>query len=252
MQKKDILEFYIASGISEIIGDEPFGVQKKEAPAPLQSAASVVVRNTVDTIQNSKEICDSAKTLAELKTLVENFTGCSLKTTAANTVFGDGNPSSKLMIIGEAPGADEDRQGLPFVGRSGRLLDKMLGTLGITRQNCYITNILPWRPPGNRTPTAVEVSVCLPFLQKQIELIRPEIILVLGGSAANSLLDNAEPISRLRGKWWEYQTKNHQKIEVLATFHPAYLLRNPAQKSKVWQDFIKLNKKLPSTQEAVN
>jgi DNA polymerase len=193
--------------------------------------------------KNARDICERSQNLEELKAAVEKFEGCSLKLTSNKTVFGSGNPNSKLMIIGEAPGADEDRIGEPFVGRSGQLLDKMLKSIGIDRNGSYITNVLPWRPPGNRTPTDAEVAVCIPFLKRQIELIKPEIILVLGGSAANSLLDNEEPISRLRGKWLEYRTPKGEKIDLLASFHPAYLLRNPAQKSKVWADLLQLSKK---------
>ena len=180
----------------------------------------------------------------ELRSMVENFDGCALKLTANKTVFGGGNPASKVMFIGEAPGADEDRIGLPFVGRSGHLLDKMLQSVGLDRDACYITNVLPWRPPGNRTPTDGEIAVCLPFLKRQIELIKPEVIVLLGGSAANALLDNEEPISRLRGKWLEYKSSEGTLVPVLATFHPAYLLRNTAQKAKAWADLLRMRQKL--------
>lgn len=148
------------------------------------------------------------------------------------------------MLVGEAPGADEDRIGLPFVGRSGQLLDKMLKAVNVDRTSCYITNVLPWRPPGNRTPTDGEIAVCLPFLKRQIELINPEVIVVLGGSAANALLDNEEPISRLRGKWLEYRKSDGKTVPVLASFHPAYLLRNAAQKAKAWTDLLRMQQKI--------
>ena len=182
--------------------------------------------------------------MEELREMVEKFEGCALKLTANKTVFGGGNPKAKIMIVGEAPGADEDRIGLPFVGRSGQLLDKMLKAVNVDRTSCYITNVLPWRPPGNRTPTDGEIAVCLPFLKRQIELINPEVIVVLGGSAANALLDNEEPISRLRGKWLEYRKSDGKTVPVLASFHPAYLLRNAAQKAKAWTDLLRMQQKI--------
>ena len=178
----------------------------------------------------------------ELRTAVENFDGCALKLTASHTVFGDGNPNARLVLVGEAPGADEDRIGRPFVGRSGHLLDKMMNAVGMDHSAYFITNVLPWRPPGNRTPTSAEIAVCLPFLKRQIELVNPEYISILGGSAANALLDNQEPISRLRGRWLEYEKSDGEKIQVLASFHPAYLLRNTAQKARAWSDLLRLKK----------
>ena len=178
------------------------------------------------------------------KEIVNSFEGCALKFNAKSTVFGAGNTKAAVMIIGEAPGADEDRLGIPFVGRSGHLLDKMLLAVGLKREDVYITNVLPWRPPGNRTPTDAEVAVCLPFLKRQIEFIKPKVILLLGGSAANALLDNTDSISRLRGRWLEYFMSDKTPIAALASFHPAYLLRNSAQKAKSWSDFLRLLKKL--------
>ena len=148
------------------------------------------------------------------------------------------------MIIGEAPGADEDRVGEPFVGRSGHLLDKMLQSVAIHREDCFITNVLLWRPPGNRTPTDGEVAVCLPFLQRQIELVKPRVLLLLGGSAANAVLGNAESISGMRGHFMDYTTANGTVIPALASFHPAFLLRSPAQKAKAWSDMMRLQRKL--------
>ena len=181
--------------------------------------------------------------MEELKQILLSFEGCNLKNTAASTILGEGNPKAKLMLIGEAPGADEDRLGRPFVGRCGKLLDKMLEAIHCRREDCYITNILPWRPPGNRTPTDEEVAVCLPFLKRQIELIQPDVILLLGGIALKSVMDYTESISRARGKWLEYSTED-KNIPVLATYHPSYLLRSAAQKSKAWIDLIRLQRKL--------
>ena len=173
-----------------------------------------------------------------------NFEGCNLKSTANSTILGEGNEKAKVMLIGEAPGADEDRIGKPFVGRCGKLLDKMLEAINLKREECYITNILPWRPPGNRTPTDDELALCLPFLLRQIELIEPSYILLLGKIAFKSVMDNPDSISRVRGKWFEYSLENGKKIDVLATFHPSYLLRSTAQKSKVWIDLLKLKGKM--------
>ncbi|MBR2299499.1 MAG: uracil-DNA glycosylase [Alphaproteobacteria bacterium] len=243
---KSLLEWYILAGVDETCGDECYQAQSSEVlPAsPLRQATTSLSQNVIASKQNARDLCAKATTLSELKQVVENFDGCALKLTAKSTVFGDGNEHAKIMFIGEAPGADEDRIGLPFVGRSGRLLEKMLSAINLKRADVYIANVVMWRPPGNRTPTDAEVAVCLPFLKRQIELISPEIIVFLGGSAANALLDNADSISRLRGRWLEYQTSLKTFIPALATFHPAYLLRNCPQKAKVWSDFLRILKKL--------
>lgn len=260
MNVKALLEWYIAAGVDETAGAVPFALEvpeeKKTAPilsvsrqapqvlSPVRQATTALAQATVDACQNARELCKQIDNLDELKSLVEKFDGCALKLTAAHTVFGDGNPNSKVMLIGEAPGADEDRIGRPFVGRSGQLLDKMLKAAGMDRSVCYITNVLPWRPPGNRTPTDGEIAVCLPFLRRQIDIINPDYIFILGGSAANALLDQQESISRLRGRWLEYKNASGKNIEILASYHPAYLLRNPGQKSKVWCDLLRLTKKI--------
>lgn len=254
MNERELLEWYLTAGVEFFCGDVP-GCLKTVAPATENPSAGEAAKQPrpamTDLAQMSQKACKNARdvsaaaaTLDELRQAVESFEGCALKMTAGKTVFGGGNPNAKIVIVGEAPGADEDRIGEPFVGRSGHLLDKMLAAVGLNRDKVYITNVLPWRPPGNRTPTDAEVAVCLPFLRRQIELIEPEIVLVLGGSAANSLLDNEESISRLRGKWLEYKISAGKKADVLASFHPAYLLRNPAQKAKVWADLLRLAKKL--------
>lgn len=184
-------------------------------------------------------------TLADLKAAIEAFAGCSLKSTAKNTVFADGNPEARLMVIGEAPGGDEDRQGLPFVGVSGQLLDKMLESIGYTRDTAYITNVVPWRPPGNRKPTPEEVAVCTPFLERHVALIKPAVILMVGGLSAKTLLNRAEGITRLRGRWENVATPGlDTPIPAIATFHPAYLLRSPQQKRLAWRDLLAVKQKL--------
>lgn len=268
---KSLLEWYIEAGVTESCGSEAglVTVQPESKPAPSavpsatkggavqndeilyqrvpvasRQAISNLAQATPEACKNARELCDKALSLEQLREIVENFEGCALKFNAKNTVFGAGNDKARVMIIGEAPGADEDRIGKPFVGRSGHLLEKMLNAIGLNREEVYITNVLPWRPPGNRTPTDGEVAVCLPFLKKQIDLIKPQIILLLGGSAANALLDNNEPISKLRGRWLEYTSTDKSKIAALASFHPAFLLRNSAQKGKAWVDFLRVLKKL--------
>ncbi len=241
------LLWYIDAGVDSTLGDVCCLKIAKTEPVKenaIRPAVTALSQAGVEACKNARDLCLKATNLQDLKAILENFDGCALKLTAKSTVFGYGSENASIMIIGEAPGADEDRLGKPFVGRSGQLLDKMLLSIGVKREDVYITNILPWRPPGNRTPTDAEIAVCLPFLKKQIELIKPEIILLLGSSAANALLDNNEPISKLRGRWLEYDLSIGEKINALATFHPAFLLRNSAQKSKAWADFLRLLKKL--------
>lgn len=253
----EILEWYSLAGVDECCGESPWGVlcqetkleknevdNVKEQNVVKRQAITGLAQSSLNAKNNAKDLCKRVSNLEELYNVVIGFEGCSLKLTAANTVFGDGNPNAKIMFIGEAPGADEDRQGKPFVGRSGKLLDKMLSAIDLKREDCFITNILPWRPPGNRTPQDAEIAVCLPFLYRQIELVKPEFIFLLGGSAANAVLDCAESISKLRGRWLDYETDTGEKIKALASFHPAYLLRNSGQKAKAWADLLRLKKAL--------
>ncbi|MFN3673105.1 MAG: uracil-DNA glycosylase family protein, partial [Bosea sp. (in: a-proteobacteria)] len=173
--------------------------------------------------------------LDELRAALAQFEGCALKSTAKNLVFADGNPQGRVMLVGEAPGAEEDRLGLPFVGRAGQLLDRMLAAIGLTRQeHVYIANLLPWRPPGNRTPTPQEIAVCLPFIQRQIQLARPEFLVCLGPPAARSLL-GVKSLMASRGKWLSFDAGGPQ-ISAIATFHPDYLLDQPFQKRLAWRD----------------
>jgi DNA polymerase len=188
-------------------------------------------------------------TLEDLRQGLENFGGCGLKETALNTVFADGNPQARVMVVGEAPGADEDRQGIPFVGVSGQLLDAMLAAIGLNRTTVYISNVVPWRPPGNRPPSTEEIVACLPFIERHIALINPQILVLLGATATRSLLNTQQGIGRLRGQWVAYTNPylGGQTIQALPTFHPAYLLRSPGQKALVWQDFRKIRSALKST-----
>ena len=209
---------------------------KKTSPSP-QSQKSQEVE--------TKKLVSQAQSLDELKTLMAQYEGCDLKKMAKNMVFGDGNPEAKIMLIGEAPGAEEDIQGLPFVGASGQLLDQMFSYIGLDRSKYFITNIIPWRPPGNRNPTPKEIELCLPFVERRIELIKPKVIVLVGGISAKSLLNTNTGIMRLRGKWHDYTTANmEESIQAYPIFHPSYLLRSPGQKRLAWQDLLTIKKKL--------
>ncbi|MGA7803530.1 uracil-DNA glycosylase, partial [Bradyrhizobium sp.] len=182
-------------------------------------------------------------TLQALRELLEKFDGCALKATATRLVFADGNPKARIMLVGEAPGREEDIEGLPFVGRSGKLLDRMLGAIGLDRTSAYIANVIPWRPPGNRTPTPQETQICLPFIRRQIELVDPDVLVTLGNPSTQALLGTREGIMRSRGKWLDYDTGS-RVIPAIATFHPAYLLRSPSYKRMSWQDLRAIAKAL--------
>lgn len=240
------LDWYIWTGVTETCSEDVCLLNAESSvsqPKPVAKTATVSTRPTSAVLKNARDVCGAATSLEELKDILTNFDGCNLRNTAASTVFGDGDAHAKVMLIGEAPGADEDRLGKPFVGRCGKLLDKMLAAIHLKRESCYITNVLPWRPPGNRTPTDDEIAICLPFLKKQIELIKPDFILLLGGIALKAVLDSTDSISRTRGKWLDYVAED-KNIPVLATYHPSYLLRSSAQKSKSWADFLRLKRKM--------
>lgn len=196
-------------------------------------------------LERARELAKAAKTLDDVKTALRDFDGCSLKRTAKNLVFSRGNPAADLMIIGEAPGRDEDIVGKPFVGRAGQLLDRMLKAINLSENEAYITNIVYWRPPGNRTPTDEEGMICRPFLNRQIELVGPKVILFLGGAAAKQVYETPTGITKLRGKWKEIEV-NAKTYETMATLHPAYLLRTPIAKRLAWQDLQKIQQKLSS------
>ncbi len=193
------------------------------------------------------QAAQAATTLEELRKALEQFEGCPLKHTATNLVFADGNPAARVMIVGEAPGAGEDRVGRPFVGVSGQLLDRMLGWIGLDRTKVYITNVLFWRPPGNRTPTQAEIAACLPFVERHIELVSPDILVLAGAASAKTLLARNEGITRLRGRWMLYESSGMTRpVPAMAIFHPAFLLRQPAQKREVWRDLLAIRDKLDS------
>lgn len=252
-QSLKTLKWYIDNGVKDALSEEPVGLyhakkldQKpakpfKEPIAPVSKAPVASKRPAAVPLS-----LPSAQTLEELKTFLEAYEGCQLKSLATNTVFADGNPKARVMFVGEAPGADEDRLGKPFVGLSGQLLDKILQSVGLSREtNAYISNIVSWRPPGNRQPTTEEIVQCLPFIKRHIELINPQILVFVGGVAAKSLLETNTGIMRLRGQWHSYSSPGLEKpIPAMATLHPAYLLRSPGQKALVWRDFLKIKRAL--------
>lgn len=211
-------------------------------PAPPPRSTAAAIPND-ENIMAAREKAQAAPDLDALRNALAEFDGCNLRFTAKNLVFADGNPDGRVMLIGEAPGAEEDRQGLPFVGRSGQLLDLMLKAIGLDRTSVYIANVVPWRPPGNRTPSPLETELCRPFIERQIELARPDVLVFLGGASAKQLLRTSTGITRLRGKWMSFQSGDRE-IPAMATLHPAYLLRTPLQKRLAWRDFLAIRARL--------
>jgi uracil-DNA glycosylase family 4 len=250
----ELLRWYVAMGADEAIADAPIDRLAAPAsvvrPAPSPRIAPPVVAEAPAAAQSARQLATAARNLEELAAAVHAFEGCGLKRTATNTVFADGAAGARLMVIGEAPGADEDRLGRPFVGRSGQLLDRMLATIGFDRrQNAYITNVLFWRPPGNRKPTADEIAACLPFVWRHIALLSPEAVVMCGGTATSALLGRPEGIMRLRGRWFDLSGPGLERpVPALATYHPSFLLRSPARKSEAWRDLLALQSKLANRQ----
>nr|WP_155197353.1 uracil-DNA glycosylase [Roseibium hamelinense] len=194
-------------------------------------------------VESARDAAAKAQNLETLCSILEEFEGCNLKLSAKNLVFADGVPNARLMLVGEAPGRDEDLQGKPFVGRSGQLLDRMLHAIGLDRTNVYIANVVPWRPPGNRTPTPQETEICKPFIKRQIELANPDMLVFLGAASAKTLLGVQDGIRKMRGRWMTYDL-NGRTIPCVATYHPAYLLRSPLEKRLSWRDFLSIRSKL--------
>ncbi|WP_419798066.1 MAG: uracil-DNA glycosylase [Terasakiella sp.] len=268
-----LLKWYVEMGVDECIGNESIdryafsaelierrkqmqALNSSPAPRPMQAGrpsaplAPQTVQATDEMVHTAVQMARKAQTVDELREAVLAFDGCALKKTAMNTVFADGNPKADVMFIGEAPGADEDRQGTPFVGANGQLLDHMLHSCGLQdevgdRSKIYVSNVLFWRPPGNRNPTPSEIAVCLPFVERHIELVDPKMIVLLGEAAAKAVLGHHEGISRLRGRWFTHSTPGlSHPIQATALFHPAYLLRSPAQKRRAWGDLLVIMEKL--------
>ncbi len=203
-----------------------------------------------EAVRGAVALAHAADSVAALRDALLGFDGCALAKTATNLVLCDGNPEAAVMFVGEAPGAEEDRQGLPFVGASGKLLDRMLASIGLDRARAFISNTVFWRPPGNRTPTTQEMAICMPFLERLIELVDPRILVTLGGPAAKSVLAESAGVSKLRGRWFSYSTPRLPRpIPATAMYHPAYLLRSPAQKRDAWRDLLALKKRLETEAE---
>ncbi|OJX68423.1 uracil-DNA glycosylase family protein [Magnetospirillum sp. 64-120] len=255
----DLLRWYLDAGVDEAVGEMPvdrFAASAKPAapvlvapPAPdrptvVAEARPIVAVPAQDGV-TAAHLAAGCQDLAQLRQAMEGFDGLSLKRTAISTVFADGNPEAGVMCIGEAPGQEEDRQGLPFVGRSGKLLDRMLGSIGLDRDSAYITNVVPWRPVDNRKPTAEEVATCLPFVIRHVELVDPKLLILFGGAAASALLARHEGINRLRGRWFDFSSPGLPRpVPAMATFHPAYLLRTPAAKREAWRDLLAIRARL--------
>jgi DNA polymerase len=266
-----LLRWYVDNGVDEAIGEAP--VDRFALPPPVPAAVTPTASSPAaraptpmrapptpstplpprapvplespQLVEDARALAERCSTLAELEAAIRGFDSCALKRTAKNTVFADGTAGAPVMIVGEAPGADEDRLGKPFVGVSGQLMDRMMAAIGLTREGgFYITNILFWRPPGNRTPTLAEQGMCLAFTRRHIELARPKILVLAGATAVRAVLDTTEGITRLRGKWAGYRLADGSEIPVMPTFHPAYLLRTPASKRLSWQDLLAIDRKL--------
>jgi DNA polymerase len=270
---RELLAFYAEAGVDAAIGEAP----KDRLSEPEPAAAPMVERPQAEAPRNiggtgpartadprlsapparpaapppptpdaavmaAREAARGAANLDELRAILDRFEGCSLKGGASRLVFADGTPGSRLMFVGEAPGAEEDKQGLPFVGRSGQLLDRMLKAIGLERNQVYIANIVPWRPPGNRTPTPVETQICLPFIQRQIELSNPDVLVTIGQPSTGALL-GIQGIMKNRGRWFPFNTGTRE-IRAMPMLHPAYLLRSPIGKRLAWRDMLAIKKTL--------
>ena len=250
---RNLLDWYIETGADEAIGDVPVdrfaatqAAQQRAAPPAGAKPAAPRAPSAPPVAATTREIAAACDTVEALVAAIQGFDGCALKETATNTVIADGNAeTARVMFVGEAPGAAEDRRGLPFVGPAGQLLDRMLAAIGMDRATAYISNMIFWRPPGNRTPTADEIAMCLAFTQRHIELVAPEVLVPIGGISAKALLGRAEGITRLRGTWHSYQSSGlAEPIPAIATFHSAYLLRQPAKKREVWRDLLAIKARL--------
>jgi DNA polymerase len=271
-EARELIAFYLDAGADALLGEDPVDrmademsapppaglaaaprsqsvsppprVRRPDPPASAEARPQTSAPATPEAAaMAAREAAKGAQTLEELRGLLERFDGCALRATATQLVFSDGNPQGRVMFVGEAPGYEEDVSGKPFVGRSGKLLDLMMAAIGLDRTSGYIANVVPWRPPGNRTPTPQETAICLPFIRRQIELADPDVLVCLGGPAMQTLLSIKDGITRSRGRWFPYDTGTRE-IKALATFHPAFLLRSPLQKRFAWRDFLALKKAL--------
>ena len=262
-----LLAFYLEAGVDCALTDEPVDRladpdiapaapakprrrdRVRRSPLPRSRAAprGEIAPAPEAAIASAREAARTAPTLEALRALLENFDGCALKSTATRLVFADGNPQARIMFVGEAPGREEDIEGLPFVGRSGKLLDRMIAAIGLDRSSAYIANVIPWRPPGNRTPTPQETQICLPFIQRQIELVNPDVLVTLGNPSTQTLLVDPRGHHENPRHAGSTTTPARRMIRAIATFHPAYLLRSPSYKRLAWQDLRAIAKALQQT-----
>jgi uracil-DNA glycosylase len=272
---RELLAFYQEAGVDALIGETPVdrfadappampspvppspAAEMERARPPAAPRREILARDLESrgregnlpppspdaAVMAAREAAKTAASLDELRAILSRFEGCALRATATQLVFADGNPQARVMFVGEAPGRDEDLEGLPFIGRSGKLLDLMMGAIGLDRKSAYIANIIPWRPPGNRDPSPQETAICLPFIRRQIELADPDVLVCLGKPSAATLLDIKEGITKVRGRWFTYHTGTRD-IRATVTLHPAYLLRQPLSKRLVWRDFLAIKKAL--------
>jgi DNA polymerase len=274
-----LLAFYQEAGVDALLGESPVDRLAGEPPSAIPAPAVEVAQPRIEAraeartaprtvlardlefkgratiapppssdaaVTAAREAAKSAGTLEELRAILDRFEGCALRMTATRLVFADGNPKARVMFVGEAPGRDEDIEGLPFVGRSGKLLDRMMAAIGLDRSSVYIANIVPWRPPGNREPSSQESAICLPFVRRQIELADPDVLVCLGKPSAVTLLDIKDGLLKSRGRWYKFHTGTRE-IRATVTMHPAYLLRQPLQKRLAWRDFLAIKKALATS-----
>ena len=256
-----LLRWYVEMGADEAIAAEPvnriasapaMAAPIPPSPSPRQTVPAVtaappkaLTESLAEAAQSARRLAAGADSVVALATLVAGFDGCGMKRSATNTGFADGNPAASVMIIGEGPGADEDRIGRPFVGRAGQLLDRMLAAIQLDRESVHITNVVYWRPPGNRTPSTAEIASCLPFVLRHIALVHPKILVLAGGTAANALLPGAQGITRLRGRWFDLEIPGlAEPVPTLPMFHPSFLLRTPERKREAWRDLLALRARL--------
>jgi DNA polymerase len=266
---RELLAFYLEAGVDCALLEEPPNrlLDPEIATPPPAAAPTANIRRPPPepaaiprapaaaapapdvAIASARDAARTAPTLEALRALLETFDGCALKQTATRLVFADGNPQARIMFVGEAPGRDEDLEGIPFIGRSGKLLDRMIGAIGLDRTTAYITNVIPWRPPGNRDPSPQETQICLPFIKRQIELVDPDVLVCLGKPSSHAVLELKDGIMRTRGRWHNYDTGT-RTIRAMAMFHPAYLLRQPIHKRLAWQDLRAISKALDAATSA--
>jgi uracil-DNA glycosylase family 4 len=280
---RELLAFYQEAGVDALLGETPVdrfadasargpapstpspaaeverpnaGPDRTASAAPPYQPREVLARDldargrlsaappaTDAAVMAAREAAKTAASLEELRAILQRFDGCALKATATQLVFADGNPQARVMFVGEAPGRDEDIEGLPFVGRSGKLLDLMMAAIGLDRTKAYIANVVPWRPPGHRTPTPQETAICVPFILRQIELANPDVLVCMGNPSTQTLLATRDGITKTRGRWHAFHTGTRE-IRAIPTYHPAFLLRSPLQKRFAWRDFLAIKKAL--------